>query len=85
MESETIKTGNYYIEREGERLKITLIDPRHKNISVIPSSGNSIIVKPESSGETQFKTESKTICLRDKGKVCNQCHECDVDILNPSY
>ena len=35
MESETIKTGNYYIEREGEKLKITLIDPRHKNISVI--------------------------------------------------
>ena len=53
MESETIKTGNYYIEREGEKLKITLIDPRHKNISVIPSSGNTIIVKPESSGETQ--------------------------------
>ncbi len=26
MESETIKTGNYYIEREGENIKITLID-----------------------------------------------------------
>lgn len=61
MESETIKIGNYYIEREGEKLKITLIDPWHKNISVIPSSGDTIIVKPESSGETQFKTESKTV------------------------
>ncbi len=30
MESETLKTSNYYIEREGEKLKITLIDPRHK-------------------------------------------------------
>lgn len=85
MESETIKTGNYYIEREGERLKITLISPRHKNISVIPSSGNAIIIKPESSGETQFKTESKATCLRDKEKICNQCHECDIEVLNPNY
>nr|DAI76579.1 MAG TPA: hypothetical protein [Caudoviricetes sp.] len=57
MESEVVKIGNYYIEGEGDKLKITLIDPRHKNISVIPSSGNVIIVKPESSGETQFKTK----------------------------
>lgn len=60
MESETIKTGDYYIEREGDKLKITLIDSRHRNIAIIPSSGNAIIIKPESSGETQFKTESKT-------------------------
>lgn len=85
MESEVLKIGDYYIEREGVKLKITLIDPCYKNISVIPSSGNAIIVKPESSGETQFKTESKTTCLRDREKICNQCHECDVDVLNPSY
>lgn len=85
METEVLKTGNYYIEREGEKIKITLIDSRHRNISVIPSSGNAIIVKPESLGEAQFETESKTACLRDKGKVCNQCHECDVYVLNPSY
>lgn len=57
MESETIKTGNYYIEREGENIKITLIDPKHRNITIIPSSGNAIIIKPESTGETQFKTK----------------------------
>ena len=57
MESETIKTGNYYIEREGENIKITLIDPKHRNIAIIPSAGNAIIIKPESTGETQFKTK----------------------------
>lgn len=31
------------------------------------------------------KAKSKTMCLRDKTKVCNLCHECDVDVLNPSY
>lgn len=56
MESEIIKTGDYYIEREGDKLKITLVDSRHRNISVIPSSGNAIIIKPEDAGGTQFKT-----------------------------
>lgn len=85
MKSEVLKTGDYYIEREGDKLKITLIDSRHRNISVIPSSDNAIIIKPESSGETQFKTEYRTTCLRNKEKICNQCHECDTDVLNPSY
>lgn len=31
------------------------------------------------------KEQSKTMCLKDKTKVCNLCHECDVDVLNPSY
>lgn len=31
------------------------------------------------------KKLSKQTCLRDKNKICNLCHECDVDILNPSY
>lgn len=31
------------------------------------------------------KVKPKTICLRDKSKVCNLCHECDVNVLNPSY
>ena len=34
-----------------------MIDPKHKNIAIIPSSGNAIIIKPESTGETQFKTK----------------------------
>lgn len=57
MESETIKTGNYYIEREGDKLKVMLVDSRHRNIAVLPSSGNTIIIKPEDAGETQFKTK----------------------------
>ncbi len=56
MDSETIKTGDYYIEREGNRLKITLVDSRHRNISIVPSSGNAIIVQPEETGASQFKT-----------------------------
>lgn len=24
-------------------------------------------------------------CLRDKEKKCNECHECDIDVLNPNY
>lgn len=27
----------------------------------------------------------KKMCLRDKTKECNLCHECDVYVLNPSY
>lgn len=29
--------------------------------------------------------ESKTMCLRDKTKICNLCHDCDVYVLNPDY
>lgn len=29
--------------------------------------------------------KGKHMCLRDKSKVCNLCHDCDVCILNPSY
>lgn len=57
LESESLRTGDYYIEREGNKLKITLVDSRHRNISIIPSSGNAIIVKPEEAGESQFKTK----------------------------
>lgn len=56
MESEVLQTGNYYIEREGDKLKITLVDPKHRNIAIVPSSGNAIIIKPEETGVTQFKT-----------------------------
>ena len=31
------------------------------------------------------KEKSKAMCLKNKTKVCNLCHECDVDVLNPSY
>lgn len=29
--------------------------------------------------------KSKKMCLRDKSKVCNMCHECDIDISNPYH
>lgn len=54
MESKIIKIGDYYIEHEGGKLKITLVDSRHRNISVVPSSGNAIIIKPDEAGGTQF-------------------------------
>ena len=31
------------------------------------------------------KTNSRAMCLRDKTKTCNLCHECDVNVLNPNY
>jgi len=31
------------------------------------------------------KVKSKSKCLRHKTKVCNLCHECDIDVINPSY
>lgn len=31
------------------------------------------------------KEYHKNMCLRDKTKVCNLCHECDVNVMNPSY
>lgn len=31
------------------------------------------------------KGKAKSMCLKDKAKVCNLCHECDVYVLNPSY
>lgn len=24
-------------------------------------------------------------CLRDRRKGCNQCHDCDIEVLNPNY
>lgn len=34
---------------------------------------------------SQNKVKHKIMCLRDKTKICNLCHECDVDVLNPNY
>lgn len=28
---------------------------------------------------------NKNMCIRDRTKVCNLCHECDVYVLNPNY
>ena len=32
---------------------------------------------------TYTSKEAKRMCLRDKSKVCDLCHECDIDISNP--
>lgn len=32
-----------------------------------------------------YPDKPKAMCIRDKTKVCNLCHECDVDVWNPSY
>lgn len=29
--------------------------------------------------------KSKSMCVKDKTKQCNLCHECDIDVLNPNY
>lgn len=29
--------------------------------------------------------KAKHMCIKDSNKKCNQCHECDVDVLNPNY
>lgn len=32
-----------------------------------------------------YYPEKKSFCLKNHDKVCNNCHECDVDVLNPNY
>lgn len=32
-----------------------------------------------------YSEKAKSMCLKDKTKVCNLCHECDVDVINPIY
>lgn len=32
-----------------------------------------------------YPKKTKNMCLKDKTKKCNLCHECDVSVLNPSY
>lgn len=34
---------------------------------------------------TSERTESKLLCIKGKRLICNQCHECDVYVLNPNY
>lgn len=38
-----------------------------------------------SSIDWYYPEKTKSMCLRDKSKVCNLCHECDVYVLNPNY
>lgn len=38
-----------------------------------------------SSIDWHYPENTKSMCLRNKSKVCNLCHECDVSVLNPSY
>ena len=41
----------------------------------------------DAGAEWAFKKirNSRAMCLRDKTKTCNLCHECDVNVLNPNY
>lgn len=32
----------------------------------------------------RIKYKSKPTCIRDKDKTCSKCHECDVDVMNPT-
>ena len=32
----------------------------------------------------RIKYKSKPTCIRDKDKTCSRCHECDVDVMNPT-
>lgn len=34
---------------------------------------------------SEKKSNHKNMCLRDRTKICDLCHECDVDVLNPNY
>lgn len=38
-----------------------------------------------SSIDWYYPEKAKGMCLRNKSKVCDLCHECYVDVLNPSY
>lgn len=33
----------------------------------------------------QGLNKPKPRCIKDSNKECSQCHECDIDVLNPTY
>lgn len=35
--------------------------------------------------EATYDKVNKILCIKDRKKECNSCHECDVQILNPIY
>lgn len=50
-----------------------------------PSSPELDHVKLIVCGSIDWHYPIKNMCLRDKTKKCDLCHECDVYVLNPSY
>lgn len=50
---------------------------------LLPDTMKKVIVC--SSIDWHYPENTKSMCLRNKSKVCNLCHECDVSVLNPSY
>jgi hypothetical protein len=56
MEEQTINLGDFRIEYAEGKLKIMSTNNR-KNIAVVPSSGNSVIIIPVESGLSQFRKD----------------------------
>lgn len=46
---------------------------------------NKIFDRAYALGKQEKDVKKKRMCLRDRTKVCNQCHECDIDISNPYH
>lgn len=46
--------GDYLIEQQGDRLRVSLVLGKSRCIAVIPSTGNTVIIQPAENGSSQF-------------------------------
>lgn len=53
--------------------------------SLLCSSSIATLVEHLLKTNRNYLEKAKMMCLKDKTKVCNLCHECDVSVLNPNY
>lgn len=53
--------------------------------SLLCSSSIATLVEHILKTNRNYLGKVKNMCLKDKTKVCNLCHKCDVSVLNPNY
>ena len=71
--------------RIDENSKVSFIDPCS---DYMPANLFCKVMEAISNVEKEWNDKiinPKTMCLRDKTKICNLCHDCDVYVLNPDY
>lgn len=64
--------------------------PRRDNAQILDGRGKFVAQANDQIAEyicellnRKHKGSNQRMCLRDRSKVCNLCHDCDVDVLNP--
>ena len=59
-----------------------LIDNNGKCVAMFPQNAEKIAYQLCNSLNHEHNNHHR-MCLRDKSKVCDLCHDCDIDVLNP--